>query len=151
MWYVTKLPSFKIKVSGINSNGYVDYGYYDNGSLKNFRLDKDGIHTLPPSGASSNGHGFKVNDTSLDWTGLVIEQIPDFAGALCFDGVDDYGQFVGDLGLKDYTVIFDRAYPIVSERQYTATSDATGENSNTPFLLEYIAVSYTHLTLPTIA
>lgn len=138
MWYVTELPSFKIKVSGINSNGYVDYGYYDNGSLKNFRLDKDGIHTLPPSGASSNGHGFKVNDTSLDWTGLVIEQIPDFAGALCFDGVDDYGQFVGDLGLKDYTVIIDRAYPIVSTPQFTATSDAAGENSNTPFLLEHI-------------
>lgn len=141
MWYVTELPSFKIKVSGINSNGYVDYGYYDNGSLKNFRLDKDGIHTLPPSGASSNGHGFKVNDTSLDWTGLVIEQIPDFAGALCFDGVDDYGQFVGDLGLKDYTVIIDRAYPIVSTPQFTATSDATGENANTPFLIEHRSVN----------
>lgn len=141
MWYVTELPSFKIKVSGINSNGYVDYGYYDNGSLKNFRLDKDGIHTLPPSGASSNGHGFKVNDTSLDWTGLVIEQIPDFAGALCFDGVDDYGQFVGDLGLKDYTVIIDRAYPIVSTPQFTATSDAAGENANTPFLIEHRSVN----------
>lgn len=138
MWYVTELPSFKIKVSGINSNGYVDYGYYDNGSLKNFRLDKDGIHTLPPSGASSNGHGFKVNDTSLDWTGLVIEQIPDFAGALCFDGVDDFGQFVGDLGLKDYTVVFDRAYPIVTVPQFSVISDATGENANTPFLLEHI-------------
>lgn len=137
MWYVTELPSFKIKVSGINSNGYVDYGYYDNGSLKNFRLDKDGIHTLPPSGASSNGHGFKVNDTSLDWTGLVIEQIPDFAGALCFDGVDDYGQFVGDLGLKDYTAVIDRAYPIVSTPQFTAISDAAGENANTPFLIEH--------------
>lgn len=140
MWYVTELPSFKIKVSGINSNGYVDYGYYDNGSLKNFRLDKDGIHTLPPSGASSNGHGFKVNDTSLDWTGLVIEQIPDFAGALCFDGVDDYGQFVGNLGLKDYTVVIDRAYPIVSTPQFTATSDAAGENANTPFLIEHRSV-----------
>lgn len=141
MWYVTELPSFKIKVSGINSNGYVDYGYYDNGSLKNFRLDKDGIHTLPPSGASSNGYGFKVNDTSLDWTGLVIEQIPDFAGALCFDGVDDYGQFVGDLGLKDYTVVIDRAYPIVSTPQFTATSDAAGENANTPFLVEHRSVN----------
>lgn len=141
MWYVTELPSFKIKVSGINSNGYVDYGYYDNGSLKNFRLDKDGIHTLPPSGASSNGHGFKVNDTSLDWTGLVIEQIPDFAGALCFDGVDDYGQFVGGLGLKDYTVVIDRAYPIVSTPQFTATSDAAGENANTPFLVEHRSVN----------
>lgn len=141
MWYVTELPSFKIKVSGINSNGYVDYGYYDNGSLKNFRLDKDGIHTLPPSGASSNGHGFKVNDTSLDWTGLVIEQIPDFAGALCFDGVDDYGQFVGDLELKDYTGVIDRAYPIVSTPQFTATSDAAGENANTPFLIEHRSVN----------
>ena len=141
MWYVTELPSFKIKVSGINSNGYVDYGYYDNGSLKNFRLDKDGIHTLPPSGASSNGHGFKVNDTSLDWAGLVIEQIPDFAGALCFDGVSDYGQFVGDLGLKDYTVVIDRAYPIVSTPQFTATSDAAGENANTPFLIEHRSVN----------
>lgn len=141
MWYVTELPSFKIKVSGINSNGYVDYGYYDNGSLKNFRLDKDGIHTLPPSGASSNDHGFKVNDTSLDWAGLVIEQIPDFAGAICFDGVEDYGQFVGDLGLKDYTVVIDRAYPIVSTPQFTATSDATGENANTPFLIEHRSVN----------
>lgn len=141
MWYVTELPSFKIKVSGINSNGYVDYGYYDNGSLKNFRLDKDGIHILPPSGASSNGHEFKVNDTSLDWTGLVIEQIPDFAGALCFDGVDDYGQFVGDLELKDYTVVIDRAYPIVSTPQFTATSDAAGENANTPFLIEHRSVN----------
>lgn len=141
MWYVTELPSFKIKVSGINSNGYVDYGYYDNGSLKNFRLDKDGIHTLPPSGASSNGHGFKVNDTSLDWAGLVIEQIPDFAGAICFDGVEDYGQFVGDLGLKDYTVAVDRAYPIVSTPQFTATSDAAGENANTPFLIEHRSVN----------
>lgn len=141
MWYVTELPSFKIKVSGINSNGYVDYGYYDNGSLKNFRLDKDGIHTLPPSGASSNGHGFKVNDTSLDWAGLVIEQIPDFAGAICFDGVDDYGQFVGNLGLKDYTVVIDRAYPIVSTPQFTATSDAAGENANTPFLIEHRSVN----------
>lgn len=156
MWYVTELPSFKIKVSGINSNGYVDYGYYDNGSLKNFRLDKDGIHTLPPSGASSNGHGFKVNDTSLDWAGLVIEQIPDFAGAICFDGVEDYGQFVGDLGLKDYTVVIDRAYPIVSTPQFTATSDAAGENANTPFLIEHRDVNanestYSYLDATTIS
>lgn len=137
MWYVTELPSFKIKVSGINSNGYVDYGYYDNGSLKNFRLDKDGIHTLPPSGASSNGHGFKVNDTSLDWAGLVIEQIPDFAGAICFDGVEDYGQFVGDLGLKDYTVAVDRAYVQLLAYQVSLISEINS-NGITPFIFEYV-------------
>lgn len=62
-------------------------------------------------------------------------------GGLQSDGVDDYGQFVGDLGLKDYTVIFDRAYPIVSTPQFTATSDAAGENANTPFLIEHRGVN----------
>lgn len=146
MWYVTELPSFKIKVSGINSNGYVDYGYYDNGSLKNFRLDKDGIYTLPPSGASSNGHGFKVNDTSLDWTGLVIEQIPDFAGALCFDGVDDYGQFVGDLGLKDYTVAVDRAYQDENVNCVPFIS-SVGRTGGAPFLMEMVHPT-SHVTYP---
>lgn len=146
MWYVTELPSFKIKVSGINSNGYVDYGYYDNGSLKNFRLDKDGIHTLPPSGASSNGHGFKVNDTSLDWTGLVIEQIPDFADAICFDGVNDFGQFVGDLGLKDYTVAVDRAYQDENVNCVPFIS-SVGRTGGAPFLMEMVHPT-SHVTYP---
>lgn len=58
-------------------------------------------------------------------------------GGLQSDGVDDHGQFVGDLGLKDYTVVIDRAYPIVSTPQFTATSDAAGENADTPFLIEH--------------
>ena len=62
-------------------------------------------------------------------------------GGLQSDGVDDYGQFVGNLGLKDYTVVIDRAYPIVSTPQFTATSDAAGENANTPFLIEHRSVN----------
>lgn len=62
-------------------------------------------------------------------------------GGLQSDGVNDYGQFVGDLGLKDYTVVIDRAYPIVSTPQFTATSDAAGENANTPFLIEHRSVN----------
>lgn len=140
MWYVTELPSFKIKVSGINSNGYVDYGYYDNGSLKNFRLDKDGIHTLPFSGASSNGHGFKVNDTSLDWTGLVIEQIPDFAGALCFDGVDDFGINKDVPTFTDFTVIAKRTWleENTSDKPFIIKGDSLYPDGNqNAFLFEY--------------
>ena len=140
MWYVTELPSFKIKVSGINSNGYVDYGYYDNGSLKNFRLDKDGIHTLPPSGASSNGHGFKVNDTSLDWAGLVIEQIPDFAGALCFDGVDDFGINKDVPTFTDFTVIAKRTWleENTSDKPFIIKGDSLYPDGNqNAFLFEY--------------
>ena len=67
-------------------------------------------------------------------------------GGLQSDGVDDYGQFVGDLGLKDYTVVIDRAYPIVSTPQFTATSDAAGENANTPFLIEHRDVNANEYT-----
>lgn len=67
-------------------------------------------------------------------------------GGLQSDGVDDYGQFVGDLGLKDYTVVIDRAYPIVSTPQFTATSDAAGENANTPFLIEHRSVNANEYT-----
>lgn len=140
MWYVTELPSFKIKVSGINSNGYVDYGYYDNGSLKNFRLDKDGIHTLPPSGASSNGHGFKVNDTSLDWTGLVIEQIPSYEGALCFDGVDDFGINKDVPTFTDFTVIAKRTWleENTSDKPFIIKGDSLYPDGNqNAFLFEY--------------
>lgn len=59
-------------------------------------------------------------------------------GGLQSDGVNDFGQFVGDLALKDYTVIFDRAYPIVTVPQFSVISDTTGESANTPFLLEHI-------------
>lgn len=77
-------------------------------------------------------------------------------GGLQSDGVSDYGQFVGDLGLKDYTVVIDRAYPIVSTPQFTATSDAAGENANTPFLIEHRSVNanestYSYLANTTIS
>lgn len=84
---------------------------------------------------SGNGHDMKLYNYARTPESGINEE-----GGLQSDGVDDYGQFVGDLGLKDYTVIIDRAYPIVSTPQFTATSDATGENANTPFLVEHRSV-----------
>jgi hypothetical protein len=125
-------PAYKVRVSGIPEMGMLTYtgGVWVN--LVN------GINELPARTNTEGNHGFVAQTPNVDWSKLVIEQIPDFAEALCFDGVDDFGQFVGDLGLKDYTVVFDRAYPIVTVPQFSVISDATGENANTPFLLEHI-------------
>lgn len=58
-------------------------------------------------------------------------------GGLQFDGVNDFGQFVGDLGLKDYTFIADRAYDrIVLEQAPFIASKST--NGQAPFLMEYL-------------
>lgn len=125
-------PTYKVRVSGIPKDGVLSY---TGGSWINLI---NGINELPARTNTEEIHGFIAQTSNVDWSKLVIEQIPDFAGALCLDGVNDFGQFVGDLGLKDYTVIFDRAYPIVTVPQFSVISDATGENANTPFLLEHI-------------
>ena len=137
------INGFKVRIKGIKAE--IVYSYISSDKEQSISFKEDGIYDIPASEAVDStfilGFYFRYNDINLDWTGLTIEIIPSNKGALCLDGVNDFGQFVGDLGLKDYTVIFDRAYPIVSTPQFTATSDATGENANTPFLIEHRSVN----------
>lgn len=139
---------FKVKIKGIKTE--IIYNYISSDKEQSISFKEDGIYDIPASEAVDStftlGFYFRYDDINLDWIGLTIEIIPSNKGALCLDGVNDFGQFVGDLGLKDYTVIFDRAYPIVSTPQFTATSDATGENANTPFLIEHRDVNANEYT-----
>lgn len=64
-------------------------------------------------------------------------------GALVFDGVEDYGQFVGDLGLKDYTVAVDRAYPKTINGQVPIVSNVL-KGTNTQFVIEHLSGSVWH-------
>lgn len=57
-------------------------------------------------------------------------------GGLQSDGVDDYGQFVGDLGLKDYTLIMNRAYNNLINNQVPLISSNIVEDQ-TPFIVEH--------------
>lgn len=57
-------------------------------------------------------------------------------GGLQSDGVVDYGQFVGDLGLKDYTVVIDRAYNNLINNQTPLISSNIVEDQ-TPFIVEH--------------
>lgn len=101
-------------------------------------IKEDGIYTVtPPDDTTSidiRFGGENVYNASCD---ITITQIPSHAGALCLDGVNDFGQFVGDLGLKDYTFIADRAYDrIVLEQAPFIASKST--NGKAPFLMEYL-------------
>ena len=62
--------------------------------------------------------------------------IPSYKGGILLDGVDDYGQYVGDLGLKDYTVAMDRAYVEFKPTQVPLISEITS-NTLTPFIFEH--------------
>lgn len=101
-------------------------------------IKEDGIYTMtPPDDTTSidiRFGGENVYNASCD---ITITQIPSHAGALCLDGVNDFGQFVGDLELKDYTFIADRAYSRIAPSQVPFIA-STQTNGQAPFLMEYL-------------
>ena len=80
---------------------------------------------------SGNGH-----DMQLYNYGKTPESGINEEGGLQSDGVLDYGQFVGDLGLKDYTVVVDRAYPSLKGNGVPVISNIKSDTA-TPFLFEF--------------
>ena len=72
-------------------------------------IKEDGIYTMtPPDDTTSidiRFGGENVYNASCD---ITITQIPSHAGALCLDGVDDFGKVTGMPVYKDYTVVTDR-------------------------------------------
>lgn len=91
-------------------------GIPDGGALHFFRTTADGgdikmvngINEIPEF-TNTRAAGFYIYvPLGFDWSNLVIEQIPSHAGALCLDGVNDFGKVTGMPIYKDYTVVADR-------------------------------------------
>lgn len=67
-----------------------------------------GINTLPKSYAKDDGQTYNIGFAYISGDSeITIEQIPSHAGALCLDGVNDFGKVTGMPIYKDYTVIAD--------------------------------------------
>lgn len=142
---VAGIKPMKIRVSNIPQNGTLRYIYVKNSTdiaQTYLRITKDGIYELPESVLAEGllSVGFNLVSQFDDWTNIRIEQIPDYEGALVFDAVEDYGQFVGDLGLKDYTVAVDRAYVKAKGSQVPIISNVVDGSVNTPFLMEHLGI-----------
>lgn len=71
-------------------------------------IKEDGIYTMtPPDDTTSidiRFGGENVYNASCD---ITITQIPSHAGALCLDGINDFGKVTGMPVYKDYTIIAD--------------------------------------------
>lgn len=50
----------------------------------------NGINELPARTNTEEEHGFVIQSPNLDWSNLVIEQIGEYEGAYCLDGIDDF-------------------------------------------------------------
>lgn len=77
-------PAYKVKVSGIPKTGMLTY---TGGVWLNL---VNGINELPARTNTEEEHGFVIQSPNLDWSNLVIEQIGEYEGAYCLDGVNDH-------------------------------------------------------------
>lgn len=98
--------SFKIKAK---LRGRVLYRYYVNNgdtiSISYYEV-KEGINILPDSADPTSVNG-KVGFVLKGLSSVKVEQVPFHAGALCLDGVNDFGKVTGMPIYKDYTFIID--------------------------------------------
>lgn len=99
------IPSFKVIKTGAD----IDYSYIDEtGSPKSVKI-VDGMNILPASHNtlySGSGRFCGFGNPGMG-NSVTITQIPSHAGALCLDGVNDYGKVTGMPVYKDYTIVVD--------------------------------------------
>lgn len=135
-----EIKAFRAKITGIPKGQSIRYIYVKDKFRESVTIDTDGEYDFPHSLVYASGVGFTVNSDfpKESYIGVTIEQIPNYEGALVFDGVEDYGQFIGDLGLKDYTVTVDRAYVNTLNRQVPIVSSIKAITS-TQFLIEHLS------------
>lgn len=137
------LGSFIIKVT--NCHDLFVYRYKDeDGNWKDYPIESDGIYTLPASGAKDDKDSYRFfnSNPNATYNGLTVEQIPSHAGALCLDGVNDFGKVTGLPIYKDYTVVADYVRTFAKENAQDAPilskSQVAGDGA---FLFNYLNVN----------
>lgn len=95
LWNRLAKDSFKVKISNMPSGGWMSYRYKiteEDTQVSSLFIREDGIYTLPATIADSEVDFFisTVSAPAKDWIGLTIEQIGEYEGAYCLDGVDDF-------------------------------------------------------------
>ena len=106
----TAIEVDEMKVNIIGNITELIYWYIanpDDTTRSEIRLTS-GINTLPKSYAKDDGQTYNIGFAYISGDSeITIEQIPSHAGALCLDGVDDFGKVTGMPIYKDYTVVAD--------------------------------------------
>ena len=132
--------SFKIIKTGAD----IDYSYIDEtGSPKSVKI-VDGVNVLPASHNtlySGSGRFCGFGNPGIG-NSVIITQIPSHAGALCLDGVNDFGKVTGMPVYKDYTFIIDRQIISIGDTAGVVASkseDSAGATKHGAFIFEYLA------------
>lgn len=127
-------PIYNVEIHTPNKSIVVYFQYDDGTGIKRISL-VEGINELP----SANNSIFVTSDR-LNSEGVTITQIPSHAGALCFDGVDDFGINKDVPTFIDFTVIAKRTWleENTSDKPFIIKGDSLYPDGNqNAFLFEY--------------
>lgn len=133
---------FKVKIKGIKTE--IIYNYISSDKEQSISFKEDGIYDIPASEAVDStftlGFYFRFNDINLDWIGLTIEIIPSNKGALCLDGINDFGKVINMPIYKDYTFIVDREILSIDNIGIIASKSESAEDATKhgAFIFEYL-------------
>lgn len=134
--------SFKLRIKGIKTE--IIYNYISSDKKQSISFKEDGIYDIPASEAVDSGFTlgfyFRFNDINLDWIGLTIEIIPSNKGALCLDGINDFGKVINMPIYKDYTFIVDREILSIDNIGIIASKSESAEDATKhgAFIFEYL-------------
>lgn len=105
-----KAPSFKIKIKGLPKGGAIQYRRADKSGSGYYQdFDSDGDYECM-AGYDGGYSSFIVSGDKSLYVGVTVEQISSKIGALCLDGVNDFGKVTGMPIYKDFTVIAGREF-----------------------------------------
>lgn len=133
---------FKVKIKGIKTE--IIYNYISSDKEQSISFKEDGIYDILASEAVDStftlGFYFRYDDINLDWTGLTIEIIPSNKGALCLDGINDFGKVINMPIYKDYTFIVDREILSIDNIGIIASKSESAEDATKhgAFIFEYL-------------
>lgn len=133
---------FKVKIKGIKTE--IIYSYISSDKEQSISFKEDGIYDIPASEAVDStftlGFYFRFDDINLDWIGLTIEIIPSNKGALCLDGINDFGKVINMPIYKDYTFIIDREILSIDNIGIIASKSESAEDATKhgAFIFEYL-------------
>jgi len=145
------IPSYIIRVSGLKDGQVLNYRISNPVNL--FQISQDGVYTLPSFEFAAKGafYGFQFNKPQ-ESCNITIEQIPEYEGALVFDGVDDYAI------CENFPILTkEKGYGVVALRQWieeknditALVSNSKNWNLDGAFMFEYnnLANNYPNLAI----
>lgn len=137
--------SFKVKIT--NCHFPIVWRYTDDGNTyKDITIREDGIYNLPQSIINNEGVVnrcyFGSGTQRSDYTGLTIEQLPLYEGALVTDGKDDMivsQKTVQEMGITNEITVVSMIHQIGIRSEYNRAFNNYIRNQNVGFIRNNIA------------